>query len=170
MNSLWISLWITACSGPDTDATDSDHTEHSDSDPQPVDSVVEEPEDLARLVVNEVSPSEDRIELFNGGTETVDLFEYEITDHADEDVLAWRLPSVELAPGEYLIIEADGTADGLHTDFQLSVGETVTLWSNAGLFVDHLEVEDVDQAWARVPDGWTSAREQQSTFGETNGE
>ncbi|MCP4804742.1 MAG: lamin tail domain-containing protein [Proteobacteria bacterium] len=131
---------------------------------------MEEPEDLARLVVNEVSLVSDQIELFNGGTETIDLFEYEITDHADEDVLAWRLPQVELAPGEYLVIEADGTGDGLHTDFMLSADETVTLWTNKGVFADSLEVYDTDEAWARVPDGWTSMKEQPGTFGETNGE
>lgn len=170
---MWITLWITlgmvACDGPG-DASDSGtDTEQTDSDPQVVDSVVEEPEELTQLVVNEVNATTDQIELFNNGAETIDLFEYEITDHADEDVLAWRLPAVSIAPGEYLVIEADGTGDGLHTDFNLSAGETVTLWTSEGRFADALEVEDTDGSWARVPDGWTSKKEQDATFGATNG-
>ena len=79
----------------------------------------------------------DWIELYNHGDQSVDLENYRLTDDP-ADLNKWLFPSVDLEPGEFLVVFASGdntpdSAGNLHTNFQLSAsGEYVALVSPGG--------------------------------------
>ena len=81
---------------------------------------------------DEDGDTSDWIEIYNPGDETVDLFGYSLTDDAD-DLTKWRLPHVDVAPGERLVVFAsnkdrEDPAQNLHTNFRLtSNGEYLAL-------------------------------------------
>ncbi|MBM3846690.1 MAG: hypothetical protein FJ405_10465, partial [Verrucomicrobia bacterium] len=76
--------------------------------------------------------SSDYIELFNGGATAIDLSAYYLTDNLD-NLQKWRIPAVNLAPGQHLIIWASGRdltdpTKPLHANFSLSLnGEALAL-------------------------------------------
>lgn len=92
----------------------------------------------ARIVITEIladneegirdedGDRKDWIELFNAGTNRVELTGWSLTDKiADPD--KWQFPSMIIDPGQYLLIWASGKdrrhpARPLHTDFSLSKG------------------------------------------------
>lgn len=78
----------------------------------------------------------DWIELYNSGTESIDLGEYYLSDDHDE-LLLWQLPREELKPGAYrLLLLSEGDAP-----FSLSAGgELLYLCSGSGLVCDLLDV------------------------------
>lgn len=98
----------------------------------------------------------DWLELYNTGTDTVDLSGFFLTDDRAEP-FAWRIPDGQiLAPGAFLVIWADDENTGLHTSFRLSAdGEEVALYDRAGRLVDaHVFGEQTtDVSIGRVPDG-----------------
>jgi len=68
----------------------------------------------------------DWIEIYNTGTETVDLLGWFLTDESDE-LTKWEFPQVMLGPDSYLIVFASGKDRRnplgiLHTNFKLSGG------------------------------------------------
>ena len=166
---IWLAL---GCTG---EPIDTDSGQPKDSDPQVVDSSVDPPFLNDHVVINEIvsrGTGGDWVELFNPTEETVDLSTWEITDNAAEDVLAWRLPEdLEIEAGGYFLIWCDDGAEGVHADFQLSLGEHVTLYSAEGLRVDEVEVPELgeDEAAARVPDGWSTWEVQEPTPEASNG-
>jgi hypothetical protein len=174
-----VCLMLVACSG-DKDETQDDSNPSSDDssatdDSGPTDdssgtddSAVQSD---ATVVVNEVlslnnttnvdeaGQYEDWLELFNTGTEPVDLAGFQLTDNVGGET-PWVIPTGNtLAAGGFLLVWCDEDPDegALHADFKLDGkdGETVTLLDDAGAFVDHVtyEVLAADIAWARHPDG-----------------
>jgi hypothetical protein len=83
-------------------------------------------------LVDENGDSSDWIELYNSGSQTVNLDGWHLTDNAG-DLTKWRLPAVNLNAGSYFVLFASGknraVAGGeLHTNFSLSVdGEYLAL-------------------------------------------
>lgn len=67
------------------------------------------------------------VELYNSSKSTINLGEYKIgiTDQAEQ---AWKLKSENIAPGKYVIIYCDKSADGKHTDFRLDSDEGGSLY------------------------------------------
>ncbi len=65
------------------------------------------------------------LELYNAGSNSVSLDGYYLADNYTNDLLQWQFPpGIELAPGEFKVIWADGqpeqtTITDLHTDFRL---------------------------------------------------
>ena len=101
----------------------------------------------------------DWVELYNTGDTAVSLAGWYLSDDA-EDPIRWKLPDVSIAPGEYLVIRCSGKdrQEGqLHTDFSLSVGETLVLTTPIGTAADSVEcpMQESDQAYARVDGVWT---------------
>ncbi|MBN2313504.1 MAG: lamin tail domain-containing protein [Sedimentisphaerales bacterium] len=114
------------------------------------------PETGIPLVINEFMASntsivkdpqdqyDDWIELYNAGTESIDLASMYLTDNLDQPA-KWRIPSLTrgttlIAPGGYLLIWADGdTADaGLHANFKLDAdGEDIGLFDSDGETLIH---------------------------------
>jgi hypothetical protein len=83
-------------------------------------------------LVDEDGESSDWIELYNGGSSTVDLAGWRLTDDP-ENLAQWTFPATNLPPGRFLLVFASGknrTVAGapLHTSFQLdSTGEFLAL-------------------------------------------
>lgn len=101
----------------------------------------------------------DWIELYNPHTDTLDLSGYFLTDNLN-DLEKWELPQgVVLAPGEFVIVWADGKdtiLTGLHTSFELSMeGEEIGIVDAAGVLIDSVvydgQTEDI--SFGRQPDG-----------------
>ena len=72
---------------------------------------------------DEDGDSSDWIELYNGGSESVSLTGWYLTDDS-EDRFKWPLPSVDLGAGSYLVVFASGkdrraVGAELHTNFSL---------------------------------------------------
>lgn len=87
---------------------------------------------------------DDWIELYNFGTETVDLTGYSLSDNPDEAPNKWVFPEgSQIAAEDYLVIWADArniAGIELHTNFKLSQsGEKIAIVSADGNIVDSLE-------------------------------
>src|ERR1017187_9676960 len=75
------------------------------------------------LLDEDGAPS-DWIELYNAGTNTVNLDGWHLTDNAS-NLTKWTFPATNLAPNSFLIVFASGkdravAGQELHTDFALS--------------------------------------------------
>lgn len=126
------------------------------------------------LVINEVMANNDEavpgpngdypdwIELYNGGTETVDLSGMYLTDDLS-DVDEWEFPSgTVIEAGEFLVIWADNTDESgsLHASFSLNAsGESVHLFAadavtqiDSAVFGEQFD----DISYGRLPDGGSS--------------
>ena len=104
----------------------------------------------------------DWIELYNQGTEAVNLAGYGLTDNSGNPA-KWRLPDTVLAPGQYLTVMASGLADSnvkknyIHTNFSLSAqGEILALFNAEGVLQDKYNLE-------RTPYGVSVGRMPQQT-------
>ena len=104
---------------------------------------------------------DDWIELYNSGTETIDLSGYYLTDDLD-DLNQWSFPQgTTIDGGDYLLIWADkDTSDnpsGIHSNFKLSAGgESIGLIESDGTtIVDSIifNEQSDDVSYGRYPDG-----------------
>jgi len=129
---------------------------------------------LTQVVINEIQSSnqttiadedgdfEDWIELYNAGTDTVDLGWYGLSDDFDRP-FRWVIPDgVSIAPGGFLLIWASGKdrndPEGeLHTNFSIAqAGEEILLThSLTGFRVDEIPPMRIpsDYSYGRYPDG-----------------
>ncbi len=93
------------------------------------------------VIADEDGDYEDWIELYNTGNETVNLESFGISDDWQEPFL-WVFPSVEIQPGEYLLVWASGKdraepGQSLHTNFSIkSDGEYLMLSAPDGEILD----------------------------------
>jgi hypothetical protein len=91
-------------------------------------------------IVDGFGDSSDWIELFNDGPTTIDLDGHYLTDDAT-DLTKWRIPAVDLAPGQTIVIFASSqdtvlSSGELHTNFKLSAaGEYLGLVDTDGTTV-----------------------------------
>lgn len=106
----------------------------------------------AQLVISEILASNknsikdqfgqnsDWIELYNNSSTTINLLNWSLTDDSTQP-LKWTFPSVNLAPGQYMLVFASDrnikeTSSFLHTNFKLSAsGEYLALYNSSGVFV-----------------------------------
>jgi len=168
MNRLLLIPLLTACGGGVTLDDTSDPTGVTDDTSTPGTFP-----DAPELVVNEFMASNastiadasgaypDWIELYNPGTEAVDLEGWGLTDDL-EALDKYIFPaSASIAAGGYLLVWADGDVDqeGNHTSWNLDKnGEQIGLAASAeygSVLVDALEYESqaTDISMARMPDG-----------------
>lgn len=102
-------------------------------------------------------PYSDWIELYNAGSQSIDLTGYTISD----DSAAWTIPQGSIPAKGYLMIWASDkdkvAPDGqYHTNFKLtSAGETITLNKADGTVIDSVSFPALadDQSYCRVTDG-----------------
>lgn len=93
------------------------------------------PQAYADLIINELMQSnidcikddlnefpDSWVELYNAGEETVKLEEYRLGD-SDDHSSAYKLPVMDISPGQFILIYCDKVNDGLHTDFRLDSGK-----------------------------------------------
>ncbi|RAW00552.1 lamin tail domain-containing protein [Pseudochryseolinea flava] len=117
-----------------------------DEDPEPT------PEEVA---INEVySAGDDWIELYNSSDSPMNIGGYKIFD---DETDKYTLPAGTTVPANgFLVLLADGTATGIHTNFKItSDGETIYLENASGTLIDKAEVPALSngQSFGRFPDG-----------------
>ncbi len=80
--------------------------------------------------------SPDWIELYNGGTESVDLSGYKLTDTSQE----WFIDNLTIAAGEYVTFDCDDSnVANVSTNFKISSGgEEITLYNAIGELIDQM--------------------------------
>jgi hypothetical protein len=91
-------------------------------------------------IQDQFGQNSDWIELYNNSTTTINLLNWTLTDDSTQPS-KWSFPSVNLAPGEYLLVFASGNdikepLPYLHANFKLSAsGEFLALYNNSGKLV-----------------------------------
>lgn len=96
--------------------------------------------DPAALLADAYGQFPDWVELYNTGAETVNLEGWYLSDDP-ADPCKWSFPSVEIGPGQHLVIFCSGKDTQIqgqvHTSFSLSsTGESLILSSYLGLTMD----------------------------------
>ncbi len=86
----------------------------------------------------------DWIEIYNYGSESVNLYGISISDHVGDKV-RWHFPDYELGAGDYLIVWASGknkvTDDGeMHTNFLINSSDRITLYDKKNNSIDEIEI------------------------------
>ncbi|MEM1120834.1 MAG: lamin tail domain-containing protein [Bacteroidota bacterium] len=137
------------------------------------------------LVINELMASneataadqdgefDDWIELYNNGTESINLEGYALTDDG-MDLTQWLFPAgTVIEPNGYLIIWADNDEDqaGLHANFRLSAsGESILLVNPTGTIIDIVSYVDqmTDVSHGRFPNGTGDFQDMRPTFNAEN--
>lgn len=115
----------------------------------------------------------DWIEIFNNTRQTLDLFDFYMSDN-ETDPLKWQFPEgTVLEPNGYLIVWADKDPEqsGVHADFKLSKsGEFLSLSHRDGTMLDSLTFgeQETNIASARIPNGVGNFLKQAATFGKNN--
>ena len=102
--------------------------------------------------------SSDVVELYNSGSESIDLSGWHLTDNFN-DITKWTFPDgVAIDSGEFLLIWCDGEnveASQLHSSFKLSsVGEELAVFNSEGTWVDGITFpnQSTDISYGRSSD------------------
>ncbi|NDP20500.1 MAG: T9SS type A sorting domain-containing protein [Paludibacter sp.] len=91
-------------------------------------------------IKDQFGQNSDWIELYNNSTTTINLLNWTLTDDSTQPN-KWGFPSVNLAPGQYMIVFASDNnikepLPYLHTNFKLTAsGEYLALYNNSGILV-----------------------------------
>lgn len=101
----------------------------------------------------------DWVEVFNGGSEPIQLSDYSLSDDGD-NLSKWSFPDLLLSAGQYLVVFASGKDRAesnfqLHTNFSIgAAGENLYL-SNNGVVesVTNSVALDADMSFGLYPDG-----------------
>ncbi|TVQ12523.1 MAG: T9SS C-terminal target domain-containing protein [Bacteroidetes bacterium] len=112
------------------------------------------------VIADEDGDYEDWIELFNYGSEPVNLNGFFLSDDYG-DPYKWKFPGVVVHPGDYLLVWASGknrrnASLPLHTNFSIvRNGEELILTSPDGTRIDELKPVYLNRnsSFARYPDG-----------------
>ena len=105
----------------------------------------EDAPDIATSTVklNEImsTGSPDWLELYNGGTTSIDLSGYKLTDTSQE----WVIDNLTIAAGSYVTFDCDdGNIPNVSTNFKISSGgEEITLYNAAGELIDQITTPDM---------------------------
>ncbi|TVR76173.1 MAG: T9SS C-terminal target domain-containing protein [Chitinophagaceae bacterium] len=110
-------------------------------------------------IADEDGDFEDWIELYNKGSETVNLKGFSISDKSSEPQ-RWIFPDVEIEPGGFLLIFASGkdrkSGQYLHTNFKISSeGEPLLFSDNENNLIDEFPpvILQRDHSFGRKTDG-----------------
>ena len=103
-----------------------------------------------RVTVFSGSDNKDWVEIYNDGTDTVDLSGFGLSDNINWP-RKWQFPEgTVIWPGEYKLVMLDGkntvdTQGGLHASFKLrrAGGETLTLSDSTGYVLDKLSLPEI---------------------------
>jgi hypothetical protein len=114
--------------------------------------------DNESTIQDETGEYEDWIELYNFGSEAVQLGGMYLTDNLQIPT-KWEIPEMEIAPGEFLLFWADGDYGPMHTNFKLSNdGERIGLFDtdeNGNFPIDFFTYvsQNNDESYGRSQDG-----------------
>ena len=124
-------------------------------------------------IYDEDGDTPDWIELYNKGTEQIDISGFGMSDDTS-DTQKWKIENTLMEAGEHLLIFAsnkDRDGNQLHTNFKInSSGETILLSDTSGTIIDQINMPSVnsDISFARQSDGSLSWIFQNPTPGATN--
>jgi hypothetical protein len=101
----------------------------------------------------------DWIELYNADSRSINLQDFGLSDNQDNP-FKWVFPSIEILPGQYLLIWASGKdrkpeTGNLHTNFRIAQeGEDLLLTRNDGVVIDELSAIYIptDVSYGRLAD------------------
>jgi hypothetical protein len=116
---------------------------------------------------------DDWVELYNRGSETIDLEGYHLSD-TETDLGIFAFPEgVSLAPDDYIVVWADKDLDqtGFHADFKLSAsGESIYLLDSEFTLLDAITFNEqtTDISFGRSPNGTGTFQFMAPTFGAEN--
>ncbi|MFT5904068.1 MAG: hypothetical protein ACI9O2_000925 [Flammeovirgaceae bacterium] len=116
---------------------------------------------------------DDWVELYNRGSETIDLEGYHLSD-TETDLGIFAFPEgVSLAPDDYIVVWADKDLDqtGFHADFKLSAsGESIYLLDSEFTLLDAITFNEqiTDISFGRSPNGTGNFQFMEPTFGAEN--
>lgn len=117
---------------------------------------------------------DDWIELYNNADTDIDISGYFLSD-SKKNPTKWQLPpGTVIGKKSYLIVWADGdtTQTGLHANYKLSAseGENVVLLNAQQELINLVELPptEVEQSWARVPNGTGEFKWAVPTFNKSN--
>ena len=98
---------------------------------------------VSPVKLNEIlsTGSPDWLELYNSGTEAVDLSGYKLTDSSQE----WTIDNLSIAAGGYVTFDCDDSnIPNVSTNFKISSGgEQITLYNAAGELIDQITTPDM---------------------------
>ena len=124
-------------------------------------------------IYDEEGDASDWIELFNNGTEPVNLKGYFLSDDS-LNTRKWQFSDIVVNSGEYLIVFAsdkDTLMNYFHTNFKVSAtGEILFLSDSSGFLIDQISLPaaQTDISYARLIDGDTQWVFQEPTPGLSN--
>lgn len=127
-------------------------------------------------VKDEFNQNDDWVELYNKGTQAVNIGGYYITDNPS-NLTKWTFPANTTIPaGGYLIVWADedssqNSTGKYHANFKLSKsGEYLAILNSTGQLLDSLTfgAQVDDRSYARIPNGTGNFVIRGSTFGKNN--
>jgi hypothetical protein len=124
-------------------------------------------------ILDENGDASDWIELFNKGSESINLSGYHMSDDS-LNKLKWQFDSTVIAPGGYLLIFASDKnrhTPQLHTNFKISKsGEPILLSDTIGVIIDqiNLPVSGDDISYGRKSNGTLPWMFQHPTPGSSN--
>lgn len=127
-------------------------------------------------VTDNAGEYDDWIELYNKGTEQVDLTGFYMSDN-EGDITKWQFPDgTIIEPDGYLIIWADedeeqASGNELHADFKISAdGEELLLVDADMQIIDaiYFDEQPEDLSFARMPNGTGDFEENTPTFNANN--
>ncbi|MCE1189218.1 MAG: CotH kinase family protein [Ignavibacteria bacterium] len=98
----------------------------------------------------------DWIELYNPGTQSINLKGWSITDDFSKPAKYVFSTDIVIQPAGYLVIWADDHATGTHANFKLSAsGERAGIFNAGGQVIDTVSFgsQQDDISWGRYPDG-----------------
>ncbi|MBL4587065.1 MAG: lamin tail domain-containing protein, partial [Flavobacteriales bacterium] len=94
-------------------------------------------------ITDEDGDFSDWVELYNGGTASVNLANYGISDNDDEP-FKWIFPEVTIPPQQFLIVFCSGkdrtVLSALHTNFKLGPSDDLVLTDDLGNTLDEKEI------------------------------
>ena len=128
------------------------------------------------LIINEIvnkdaNDGDDWFELYNAGTESIELINYTVVDDAD-DSIETALPDVSLAAGEFIVVYATDVDPGeYYVPFTLGSSDSLSLKLNDET-VDYLEWDETDApqgySYGAFPDGAWASRTLEVSKGANN--
>ncbi len=127
----------------------------------------------AVTLFDENGDASDWIELYNPGSESVNLSGFGLSDDPAES-MKWRFNNTTIQAGGYLVIFASDKnryVSHLHTNFKISAsGETLVLTDSSGVIIDQVAVplSAIDISYARMTDGAVQWEMQKPTPGASN--
>ena len=122
--------------------------------------ITEAMSDNLSTLVDDYGMPTDWVEIYNSGTEAINLKGYGLSDKANK-LMKWTFPDITIQPGQYLLVycsgkgapKTEGDLTHLHTNFGISnYAETLVLCNNKGQILDTVDLPQLESDTAYALD------------------